>query len=127
MGKICYFQKRYTEAEKYVKEYVRICSKRLGANHSDVACGWQNIATIYQAQGRFNYAEHAYKRALKGCIETIGENHPTTIKVKNSYANLLLQIDRIKEAEKLFPTADGIITGTWRSIDEYLGENNTEI
>jgi tetratricopeptide (TPR) repeat protein len=117
LGKIYYFQKRYEESEKCVKEFIRISSKRLGQNHANVACGWQNVANIYQAQGKFYYAEHGYKLAIKICLETLGENHPTTVKAKIGYANLLVHIRRLTEAESLHPAANGECSGSWRTID----------
>ena len=94
MGKICYFQKRYSEAECYIKEYIRICTKRRGFDHPDVAFGWRNIVAIFRSQGRLNYAKHACLISLRVYRETLGEDHLITDEVKRTYADLLRAIEK---------------------------------
>jgi tetratricopeptide (TPR) repeat protein len=117
MGKVAYFQKRYDEAEKYAREFIRICAVALSANHPHVACGWQNVATICHVQNNFQAAEHAYRIAIQICSQSLGESHPTTVRVKRNYANLLHQMNKIADARGVDSFAQNSISGNWRVID----------
>ena len=38
-----------------------------------------NLAVLYQAQGRYGEAEPLYKRALEACERVLGPEHPHTL------------------------------------------------
>ncbi len=117
LGKVAYFQKRYDEAEKQAREFIRICASALGAKHPHVACGWQNLATICHVQNKYQSAEHAYRIAVSICTESLGESHPTTVRVKRNYANLLHTMSRVADAQGLDAFSQVSISGNWRAVD----------
>jgi tetratricopeptide (TPR) repeat protein len=123
MGKVAYFQKRYEEAEKFAREYIRICAATLGAKHPHVACGWQNVATICHVQDKHQVAEHAYRLAIDICGESLGDSHPTTIRLKKNYAQLLHVMAKLADARSVDPYAQAIISGNWRAIDAPSEQN----
>ena len=50
--------------------------KALGPEHPDVANSLNNLAALYQAQGRYAEAEPLYKRALAISEKALGPEHP---------------------------------------------------
>jgi Tfp pilus assembly protein PilF len=89
---------------------------RLGKEHPDVACGWQNLATLYHVQNKHVEAENAYRVAIGICSQALGPEHPTTARLNRNYANLLHNMNKIREAAAVDPFAQGRITGSWRAI-----------
>ncbi len=59
-----YQQGRYSEAEPYAKEALRLGTEEFGPNDPSTATLLNNLAALYQAQGRYAEAEPLYKRAL---------------------------------------------------------------
>ena len=53
-----------------------IREKALGPDHPDVAQSLNNLAELYQAQGRYAEAEPLYKRALAIREKALGPDHP---------------------------------------------------
>jgi len=60
----------------------------VGPTHPDTATSLNNLAVLYQAQGKYAEAEPLYKRALASC-EQLGVSHPTTQIVRQNYTSLL--------------------------------------
>lgn len=48
-----------------------------------------NLASLYFAQGHYAEAEALYRKALEICERTLGTEHPDTILLCKSYAELL--------------------------------------
>jgi len=117
MGRIAYFLQSYPEAEQFGREHIRIIAQNMGADHPDVACGYQNLATVYHVQNKHSAAENAYKIAVKICVAKLGDTHPTTTRIARNYASLLQKMDRIAEAQKIDPLASGTISGSWRALE----------
>lgn len=117
MGRIAYFLQSYPEAEQFGREHIRIIAKNMGADHPDVACGYQNLATVYHVQNKHSAAENAYKIAVKICVAKLGDTHPTTTRIARNYASLLQKMDRIAEAQNIDPLASGTISGSWRALE----------
>ncbi len=59
-----YQQGRYSEAEPYAKEALRLGTEELGPNDPTTAALLNNLALLYAAQGRYAEAEPLYQRAL---------------------------------------------------------------
>ncbi len=51
----------------------------LGKEHPDTLTSVDNLAALYQAQGRLAEAEPLYKRALEGRERVLGKEHPDTL------------------------------------------------
>ncbi|MFM7908487.1 MAG: tetratricopeptide repeat protein, partial [Microcystis sp.] len=67
-----------------------------------VANSLNNLADLYQSQGKYTEAESLYQRAIAICSEKLGENHPDTQTVKNNY-NLMLSQLPDEELSQRFP------------------------
>ncbi|MEE8273634.1 MAG: tetratricopeptide repeat protein, partial [Alphaproteobacteria bacterium] len=57
-------QRRYAKAESLLKRGLAIREKALGPEHPDVAGSLNNLAALYDAQGKYTEAEPLEKRAL---------------------------------------------------------------
>ena len=58
------------------KRALAISEKALGPEHPDVATSLNNLALLYQAQGRYAEAEPLHKRALAISEKALGPEHP---------------------------------------------------
>ncbi len=59
-----YQQGRYSEAEPYAKEALRLETEEFGPNDPTTAALLNHLAGLYEAQGHYAEAEPLYKRAL---------------------------------------------------------------
>ncbi len=75
--------------------------KALGPEHPDVATSLNNLAELYNAQGRYAEAEPLYKRALAIWEKVLGPEHPNVVAGLENYAALLRETGRSAEADKL--------------------------
>jgi tetratricopeptide (TPR) repeat protein len=57
----------------------------LGEEHPDMALSLNNLAALYDNQGRYAEAEPLYQRALAIVEKVLGEEHPSSQKVKANY------------------------------------------
>ena len=60
----------------------------LGAEHPDTLISVNNLAGLYESQGRYGEAEPLYVRALAGLQRKLGPEHPTTVVVQKNLARL---------------------------------------
>jgi hypothetical protein len=60
----------------------------LGAEDRDTASSLNNLATLYQDQGKYEEAEPLYQRALTICERVLGLGHPNTVLVRENYADM---------------------------------------
>jgi len=60
-----------------------------------------NLALLYQTQGRYAEAEPLHKRSLKICEKALGPEHPDVATVLESMAKCWREIGKQDEAEKL--------------------------
>jgi tetratricopeptide (TPR) repeat protein len=65
-----------------------IWEQQLGANHPDVATCLNNLAYLYQSQGRYAEDEPLYRRSLEIFTTKLGLNHPNTQQVQENLARL---------------------------------------
>ena len=56
-----YQRGRYGEAAKVVEEVLKVAENTFGPDHPNVALSLNNLALVYQAQGRYAEAESHYK------------------------------------------------------------------
>ena len=85
-----------------------IREKALGPEHPDVAKSLNNLALLYQAQGRYAEAEPLHKRALVIREKALGPEHPDVAKSLENYAALLRKAGRGGEATKMEAHAEAI-------------------
>ncbi len=67
-----------------------------------------NLAVLYQAQGRYAEAEPLYQRALATVEKALGPEHPHVATSLENYAALLRQTARADEAERMEARAKAI-------------------
>ncbi|REJ58039.1 MAG: tetratricopeptide repeat-containing protein, partial [Microcystis aeruginosa TA09] len=60
----------------------------LGDNHPDVASSLNNLASLYESQGRYKEAEPLFLQALAIAEQALEENHPTTVKIRENLESL---------------------------------------
>lgn len=119
LAKLYYMMCDYLKAETFAKQAVDIHDKTSGgADSKDLACALHNLATLYHVQKKFENAESNYERAMKMKQKLFGPDHPETLSLLKSYANLLKSTHREEQAKHLDACADGMITGTWKQVKE---------
>ncbi len=80
----------------------------MGAEHPGVATSLNNLAALYQAQGRYGDAEPLYKRSLAIREKALGAEHPDVAQSLENYAALLRKTGRDAAAAKLEARAKAI-------------------
>ena len=75
--------------------------KALGPDHPEVALLLNNLALLYQVQGRYADAVPLYKRALAIREKALGPDHPDVAGSLNNLAELYRAEGRNAEAERL--------------------------
>ncbi len=69
-------QGRYSEAEPYAKEALRLATEEFGPNDPNTALLLNNLAELYQAQGQYAEAKALYQRSLAILEKALGPAHP---------------------------------------------------
>ncbi|MDB9426523.1 tetratricopeptide repeat protein, partial [Microcystis aeruginosa CS-564/01] len=82
---------RYKEAEPLYLEALELFKRLLGDNHPSVARSLNNLARLYNSQGRYTEAEPLYLEALAIAEQALGENHPNTVKIRENLQRLRQQ------------------------------------
>jgi tetratricopeptide (TPR) repeat protein len=116
MAKVCYFQGKYDDAERFALRFLELYKANFPHNHPDVACALQNVATLYHMQEKYNLAEPYYTEAVRICQAQLGEEHPTTVRMRQNYARLLQQMKRFREADNIDARVQGAVTGSWKAV-----------
>ena len=93
-----------------IAEIVRLQTRLKEDNLRDTekAILLNNLAGLYEAQGRYEEAEPLYKKALEISEKVLGEEHPNTATSYNNLAGLYESQGRYEEAEPLYKKALGI-------------------
>jgi tetratricopeptide (TPR) repeat protein len=74
----------------------------LGPDHPWVALSLNNLANLYDQQGRYADAELLYKRALVSREKALGPDHPDVTTSLNNLASLYDGKGRYVDAEPLY-------------------------
>ncbi len=96
------------EAEPLYQRALGIVEKALGPEHPRVAGSLNNLAALYEAQGKYGEAEPLHKRALAIREKALGAEHPHVALSLENYAALLRKTGRDIEAVKLEARAKAI-------------------
>jgi tetratricopeptide (TPR) repeat protein len=96
------------QAIKLAKKALAIREKVLGARHPNVANSLNTLAMIYTNQNNFKQAEPAFQRALSISLQSLGPEHPTTLKILINYARMLRKARRNTKAEEMEARAEAI-------------------
>lgn len=97
-----------------------ISEKALGPTHPDVADSLNNLARLYESEGRYGDAEPVYKRSLAILEKTLGPNHPAVATSLNNLAGVYQNEGRDADAEPLYKRALAI-------REKALGPNHPDV
>ncbi len=97
-----YQQGRYSEAELYAKEALRLGTEEFGPNDPSTAVYLNNLAVLYQVQGRYAEAEPLYRRSLAIKEKALGPEHPDVATGLNNLAGLYNDQGHYAQAEPLY-------------------------
>jgi hypothetical protein len=67
-------------------------------------------------QNRYDEAAALYQRALEICTNTLGSEHPSTVRVMRKYAATLRALDKNEELSRLNGVVAGTISGSWKTL-----------
>jgi len=73
----------------------------LGPEHLQTAKSLNNLALLYEIQGKYSEAESFYHRAMAIREKALGQENPKSIATVESYAALLRKMRRDEEATAL--------------------------
>ncbi|BAZ41659.1 hypothetical protein NIES4101_76260 [Calothrix sp. NIES-4101] len=76
------------QAEPLYLQALELRQRLLGDNHLLVATSFNNLAYLYNSQGKYDQAEPLYLQALTILERILGANHPNTVAVRENLANL---------------------------------------
>ena len=91
----------------------------LGPEHPNTAASLNNLAALYNRQGKYKQAEPLYQRALAICERMLGPEHPSTAQSLNNLATLYYAQGKYTEAEPLFKRALTI-------SEQHLGQDHPD-
>ena len=88
----------FENAEKYCLKALNIRTLLLGDKHPDVAESLSSLGSLYFMMAKYQLAEIYYKQALEIIKQALGEEHPNYEACETSFAIILAQTNREKEA-----------------------------
>ena len=106
-GMKAYEEGRYAEAEKRWLAALEE-AENFGPDDERLATSLNNLAGLYDNQGKHAEAEPLYQRALAIVEKALAPEHPDLATSLENYARLLRKIDRDAEAKKLESRAQAI-------------------
>ena len=112
------YQKEQVLAIQYLDKAIEL-QKEFGLEE-DLASSLNNLAYLYDSQGRYDKAEPLYEQALELRQRLLGENHPDVASSLNNLAGLYDSQGRYEEAEPLYEQALEL-------TKRHLGENHPHV
>jgi tetratricopeptide (TPR) repeat protein len=70
---------KYEMAKRYIQQSLNKRKDVLGENHPNTITSMNNLASLYQRQGRYEEAERLYLECWSKSKDALGENHPHTL------------------------------------------------
>ena len=96
-------QGQYALAEVPYQRCLDAVKEKLGDRHPDVATSLNNLAALYESQGRYyEEAESLYQQAIALRQELLGDRHPDVAQSLNNLAALYKSQGRYEAAEPLY-------------------------
>ncbi|MER2533398.1 MAG: CHAT domain-containing tetratricopeptide repeat protein [Candidatus Competibacter sp.] len=92
----------YRICESVAEQTYRFSEQKFGPEHPATLTSVNNLAGLYQVQGRYGEAEPLYWRALAASEKVLGPEHPATLRSVNNLAALYKSQGRYGEAEPLY-------------------------
>jgi len=81
---------------------------QFGTAHENYAVALNNLAVVYETQGKFVEAEGYYRRALAIKEKAIGREHVDLASTINNLANVSQELGKLAEAEAFYSRAIAI-------------------
>ena len=110
----------YDEALLFYEKALEQTKKEYGENHVDVARFYNNIASVYDTQGKYDEALELYNKALDILKPILSENHVYVATSYNNIASVYDKQGKYDEALELYNKALDIYKST-------LGENHVDV
>jgi tetratricopeptide (TPR) repeat protein len=101
-GRYLYDHALYARAQPLYQRALTIYEQQLGSSHPHTASNLNNLAALYDAQGKYGEAELLYKRALAIREQALGTEHPDTAQSLNDLAWLYYNEGKYEQAELLY-------------------------
>jgi tetratricopeptide (TPR) repeat protein len=101
LGSFYIAQGLYEQAEHWCEQCRSVTRNRFGAEHPAVASSLNNLATLYNFQGRYWEAESLHQEALHS-TNASGEEHSAVATALNALASLYHHQGSLQEAEPLY-------------------------
>ena len=109
----------YETALPFLQNALTIREKILEAGDPDLATSLNNLASLYDARGKYAEAEPLYRRAYAIMKARLGLDHPNTKTVLSSYADLLFRQKNQEGIRALIPDLQAAFQ------DLFTGEKET--
>ena len=106
-GMKAYQRADYVDAERLLSAALEE-AEEFGVEDPRFATSLNNLAGLYQNQGRYAEAEPLYQRALAIREKALGPEHPSVAQSLENYAALLRETARADEAERMETRAKAI-------------------
>jgi len=97
-----YKESRLREGSLFAEKAYEYALKYFGLLNANTLTSINNLAFLYQAQGRYEKAEPLYRQAASLRANLLGGNHPDTLSSLNNLALLYQAVGRYGEAEELY-------------------------
>lgn len=98
-------QNNYEEAEKLLKDALKMGEKTLGPNHLALAHTLVDLAVLYSKQEKYKDAEQLCKRALGIRLKVLGQSDPQVASNLNNLAELCQPQGKYIEMEMYYRRA----------------------
>ncbi len=92
----------YRTGVMVAEQSYRFAEQKLGPDHPSTLSSVNNLAVLYESQGRYGEAEPLYRRVLAASEKVLGPEHPDTLRSINNLAFLYQAQGRYGEAEPLY-------------------------
>jgi tetratricopeptide (TPR) repeat protein len=92
----------FTKGVPLAEKALELARQTFGTRDPDTLSSLNNLAWLYDAQGRYGEAEPLYLEALQASREALGPRHPDTLRSLNNLAELYQAQGRFGKAEPLY-------------------------
>jgi tetratricopeptide (TPR) repeat protein len=100
---------QYDAAIEVAEEALKAATEIYGPNNSQTAISMNNLAAIYQGQGRLPEAEELYKKAMVIWEKSAGKNSYEVASCLNNLADVYLSQQKYKDSETFYKLAFTIL------------------
>jgi tetratricopeptide (TPR) repeat protein len=88
---------QYNNSEIAYRKALDLSERALDPNHptgeTNLAICLNNLAGLYESQGKYAEVEPLYLRAIQICEQTLGVEHPNTVTVRQNYETMCMDMN----------------------------------